>query len=1142
MSRLSSLPFAKSLLTVSLLSVFSTVSFASSAFSNTTNHFTVSINQQQQIAPHDSQTHPLIAESSWWGSLTNSQANSILIDVTEGQQATLEGDVLGGWAVNTGTVHDNQITIDESLGSIVLSGNSIYGGIAKEVQNSVVSNNTVSLEGVTVSSRTEIVAGYDFYRSLNEEEASNLSSTLTDNQVSIKNSLIDEEAWVGGAVQWIRGFDLSETSRNVIVVEDVQGSDGSKLNVIGVQVGDTIKANVSDNTIKLSNVFNNSNADVTLNGIYVMNGSENYIHRNHIELTNTRLGDGSLGIRVSSSSDQYQKAEVTNNHFIWRNNPELLMDLSQFMVIHTETGDSSVIANEVELEGITLAGNDSSEVYVFFSSASGKSVTNDNTLKVENSRFDNFYGVFNRFAGESKVIDNRFEIDQLKATDVSLIFSETENLDEEGKTEISQNFVSIQDSNLSKDLYGIDVLKANQVDIAGNEFRGESITVNDDSFLINVEKSDSSTIQNNTISIENSTVSDSLAGIRVSGDHSTLVSENVFTVDTLTTSRFRPMYVFESERIDINGNELSFNHLTFEDFKGITVSWDDDSSIRGQVAIADNKIVLKDSKRTAISFEGSDSAYDRVKFIDLEINGSATLEDNRFEFINVQDLDRVYGIALTNQGETDRLDIKDNTLLVKDSQVDEVIGIELDGFLPSDTQMNFNNNTIILDNVQVSGGVSSVSAFMTMRAGMSLDKTGKLVLQGHNSAESVSGFETFEFDLSTAENDTPMLTLTGTDTNTIKDQTLVLANGDQASIDDITLINTQDSSMSLSAENVVLQVRDMFTFKSLNVNAVFDEGGFQLIDYYEELMKQEDQVGIGALTLSDSQLATIALTRQSSEEALNLLQSTENLSTDAPMKGFATLSGSSNFYELGTGFDLNGTSLTVGGALRINDKWSGVGFANFSDANADSTVEGFRGDSDMKTYSAGVALRYQTEMPFYTEGAVVFGQADTDFVGSSTNDTARYNSDRFYTTVQLGVGTDFNLTGNVNLNLYGRYSMTYLDGDKVSLNNAYNDTFDVDDTMVHAMRVGARVKGSVAPNVLWFAGAAFERVLDGDVEAMVKDAKLKTETLKGNVGIFEVGATLAPNDLGPWTMDVKAGAYAGDRRGVSGSVNFNYVF
>ena len=631
----------------------------------------------------------------------------------------------------------------------------------------------------------------------------------------------------------------------------------------------------------------------------------------------------------------------------------------------------------------------------------------------------------------------------------------------------------------------------------------------------------------NTLKIHQSQFDDVYAMSSIGNE--SIVSSNLVEVtgtsdEMSKISEFYAFWTMGEDSAKVTNNQLTVDYLKNGYLGAISVDAD-------VAEASDNKISISNSQLEM--FDG----------IVATANKSIKVANNTIEISGTKGLSSLVGITVSGDTAIETVDISKNTLLVKDSEVDRIVGVEfMEGHLLANSGLTLQNNIIILDNVKVSGEVLSVSIPMARSAVVSLPQLGKLILRGHNSAQSVSGFGTFEFDLATAENDTPMLTITGADTNTIKDQTLVLTNGDQASVDDITLINTQDSSMSLSAENVELQIRDTFTFKTLDVNAVFDGNGFKLRNYYEELMKQKDQAGLGTLTLSDSQLATIALTRQSSEEALNLLQSAENLSSDAPVKGFATLSGSSNFYELGTGFDLNGTSLTVGGALRMNDNWSGVAFAQYSDANADSTVSGFRGDSDMKAYSAGVALRYQTEMPFYAEGAVVFGQADTDFVGSYTNDTARYNSDRFYTIAQLGIGSDVKLSDAVNLNVYSRYSFTYLDGDKVALNNATRDTFDIDDTMVHAMRVGARVKGSVAPNVQWFAGAAFERVLDGDVESMVNDAKLKTETLKGNVGIFEVGATLAPNDLGPWTMDVKAGAYAGDRRGVSGSVSLNYMF
>lgn len=604
------------------------------------------------------------------------------------------------------------------------------------------------------------------------------------------------------------------------------------------------------------------------------------------------------------------------------------------------------------------------------------------------------------------------------------------------------------------------------------------------------------------------------------------LSDNILVTNYAKISDLYAIRVNATET-DVQNNNISITNSDLGVFNGIEIA------ATKSVDVRDNHIVLD-----RVNF--SNNGYST--FVSINASGTINVQDNVLEIYDGQGMN-IQGMEVYSIENGSQIDVKNNTLLIKDTVVDQaIIGILISGNL-TDTQLNLQNNTLILDNVSTSGVMLTyVDSQRSFRGASSAadHQQGRIVLRGHNRVnQTFAGFDSLQFDLNTAEAGKAMLELR--ESLALDGQTLVINTAGLSSVsEDLNLIESTGGAVTMN--NVTLQTAGTFETKSMVVSNNEGLDSFSLGLYYDELMAQESVLSDSTLTLSDSQLATIALTRQSSEEALSLLQSSDNLSVDAPVKGFATLSGSSNFYELGTGFDLNGTSLTVGGALRINDNWSGVAFAQYSDANADSTVSGFRGDSDMKTYSAGVALRYQTEMPFYTEGAVVFGQADTDFVGSYTNDTARYNSDRFYTTAQLGIGSDVKLSDAVNLNVYGRYSFTYLDGDKVALNNATRDTFDVDDTMVHAMRVGAQVKGCVAPNVQWFAGAAFERVLDGDVKSMVNDAKLKTETLKGNVGIFEVGATLAPNDLGPWTMDVKAGAYAGDRRGVSGSVSVNYVF
>ncbi len=1082
MTRLSHIPFTKSFLAISLSAVFSGAVYAGVEQIPTNEDFIVTVNGIEQEENYSIDTNPSGSSAHWWGPLESTQSNSVQITVKPSEDSGIPKvaqDTYGGWS-STGVVENNKVTIEGPESKKLLLMGSTYGGYSNQVEEAKVNNNQVSINSVTLDEEMFLFGGTSSYLLDYDKpafEQYGLSSSVTNNSIVISDSSFGSGSRIAGGSIINYGGDIAYADGNSVVMTNVQGSN---------------------------KVF----SSISIYGGNVARALKAYASNNRVELTNVfnessiRRMDSVIGGRASG-----WETHVNNN--------VLNLTNSSFASVCAANANSNTSAVDLISGAAEAYGNK-----LFWKNTQDTILVPLVSLTVAEAKSDTKATVSSNYAELSgiKTVDIMAEMDisersSLDMSEEPQVMGFFANTGETGEAIVNGNVLKINQSHL-------DIVYGTLVSGKKTETKNNSIVVSGagDRNLMSMEQFvgfqsvgyELSNLNGNTLFIEDTT-SNAILSMNVAGNAD--IRENTIMVKNAALNAFRGIIAQSTENL-INRFDIENNHITLDN-----ISWFD-------IDHGDGGFKWKASANMVESY----------------LEGNITIKNNTFEVVNSKDANLIdlVGISLLRAGSDGQTVIENNTLFVKDSKFDNIIGIELAGRNLDYTQLFLSNNTIILDSVEVAGGVYSIASQSGIRS--TLPQSGKLILRGHNSAESVSGFDTFQFDLDTAENNLPMLTYSGTDNVVLKNQTFVLNNAEQANIDQISLIGMSTPDASLIIDNVTLRTEGTFAFKSMVLNGDLNNGALELSQYYDTLKSQQTQADVSTRTLSDSQLATIALTRQSSEEALNLLQSTENLSVDAPMKGFASLSGSSNFYELGTGFDLNGTSLTVGGALRINDKWSGVGFANFSDANADSTVEGFRGDSDIKTYSAGVALRYQTEMPFYTEGALVVGQADTDFVGYYTNDTARYDTKRLYTTAQLGVGSDFALSDNVNLNLYGRYSFTYLDGDKVSLNNTYNDTFDVDDTMVHAMRVGARVKGSVAPNVQWFAGAAFERVLDGDVEAMVKDAKLKTETLKGNVGIFEVGATLAPNDLGPWTMDVKAGAYAGDRRGISGSVNFNYVF
>lgn len=222
-----------------------------------------------------------------------------------------------------------------------------------------------------------------------------------------------------------------------------------------------------------------------------------------------------------------------------------------------------------------------------------------------------------------------------------------------------------------------------------------------------------------------------------------------------------------------------------------------------------------------------------------------------------------------------------------------------------------------------------------------------------------------------------------------------------------------------------------------------------------------------------------------------------------------------------------------------------AGFVEAGWASSESHVASTEADADHDYYGVGAAMRYDFQSPFYLDGAVRLGQISTEFDGSYGTGTAKYDADGLYATAHIGAGYVFDLTPDVKLDAYGRYLLSYVEGDDVTLESDAKEHFSMDDTTTHAVRLGARLEGAFQ-TFDWYAGLAYEHVFDGKAEGELKfagaTATLDAPSLKDDSAIVDLGFTMKPEANGPWTIGVGLKGYAGDRRGGTGSVNVLYTF
>lgn len=320
-------------------------------------------------------------------------------------------------------------------------------------------------------------------------------------------------------------------------------------------------------------------------------------------------------------------------------------------------------------------------------------------------------------------------------------------------------------------------------------------------------------------------------------------------------------------------------------------------------------------------------------------------------------------------------------------------------------------------------------------------------------------------------------------------------------------------------------------------------GGLQI---GESTISGKGEANTNSKTLSEAFLGSVAFVNQGAEfiadEGLN---AAVRAAQGAPgFTAFGAIHGGKSRYETGSHVDLRGTSLAAGAAGRVGGALI-AGFVEAGWASSDSHVNGARGDADHDYYGVGAALRYDFSTPFYLEGSVRAGSASTDFDGAFGNASAHFESDAFYASAHLGGGYVFKLDP-VQLDLYGRYTVTYLDNDDTDLGTGYGETLSMSSATTHALRIGGRLTGDFSETTSWKVGAAYEHVFDGDAEADIlfggSAAALDVPSLSGNTGILELGLSVKPSASSPWTADIGVKGYVGDRRGAAGSISVLYAF
>lgn len=981
------------------------------------------------------------------------------------------------------------------------NGLTIYGARAAISGNAEISRNEVSVKDVTAADLRLYGGRYWAVGS-----AQNASVVMNGNLLEVENvtntgpeaDLWAARAGLGDEV-YHSGADTSTVTLQNNRARVLDSKFTGQLGVAGAEVDIRGSAVVSNNAVELSNVT--ADRFYALGASYV--GSETADQADVVMNGNTLIAEG-----VTAS------------------------DYAQFVAARSlfTDGDEEVYGQNILMQGNRLEMTDATL-------SGGSSVMSVSATE----------------AGEARALNNTLEVSGLTASnDQGTAVTNVVAAHLDATQAVAENNATVvEDSSFTgtTSLLGVRLTAENQggasgnnVALSGTKFSGTS---NVATVLLGATQAET---ENNAMLVEDSsfTGTTSLLGVQLAAENRGVASGTSVSVSGVEVSGYgliEAVSVYSQNTVEVDNSTLLLSNVSMDgkpaliagvDSLGKTVSVQNTLVQATEVDIQDNKELKERNVLAGVS------AF-------ITNDGGIFTNKNSIVSVNKSDITNGYVagtlVALADGGQ---VEINNQTVVVSNSTVDDVYGT---GIVASgDVSARINNQTIVLDNATVEGGVYAVSVKngTSTRSGNDVELTNsRLQLSGTNTVGSISGFDTIGLNVTEANKEKAVLTVTQA------------AEG-QTKFDGVTIEIASDDFLESSDTYQLINVEGgKYTFKDLTVKeshtfieTTYTADGDVVLGNGENLTSENDlfnnktvKATESSKTLAESLLGTVAFINQGAEfiadEGIAAMVDAAKL---GEVTAFGVMQGGSTHYNTGSYVDVDGVTFMAGAGLRINPNWTMAGFVEAGWANSASHVEGTRGDGDHEYFGVGFVTRYQTDGVLYVDGSLRAGRATTEFAGRYGQDSASYDAKSLYMSAHVGLGALWDLNESLKLDTYARYMVTYLDDDDVDLNNRYNDKLDLDSTVTHAVRAGARLLGDFNDYASWKVGAAYEHVFDGDAESAVNSFSLDVPSLEGDTGVFELGLRIRPSLESNWAVDLGAKGYVGDREGVTGNMTVRYSF
>ncbi len=264
---------------------------------------------------------------------------------------------------------------------------------------------------------------------------------------------------------------------------------------------------------------------------------------------------------------------------------------------------------------------------------------------------------------------------------------------------------------------------------------------------------------------------------------------------------------------------------------------------------------------------------------------------------------------------------------------------------------------------------------------------------------------------------------------------------------------------------------------------------------------------------------------------------------------FGGIYGKREKFDVASDLDIKGYSAIVGAGWRSRASFADVTGALFyehgkGDYTTENTFGGksFDGTGSLRTNGGGAALRFDFENGTHASASIRIGDLNTSMDNVLMDGMDRvwgYDVSSTYYGLTTEIGHEWTLSHALTLEGYAAYGYTYVDSADFSIGK---EKFTFDSVSSHRLKAGARVHYAVSETSRIMAGLSYEHELDGKTTLRVDSLEAPGENIKGGTVGAETGFSFAPSSSSSWTIDATARAFAGERQGVSGTIQSTWRF